>query len=117
MTRQIPEKKRNQLWWVAAILTILLILEIWLTSGSVTEEYASFIRPDGHYRVVVMRKKMWTAFMPGQASDAPGIVQLYDQRGVLLHEANIPMVQIVDHVDWEEKKLSIKLVADWELPD
>ncbi|MCX7112859.1 MAG: hypothetical protein NTX45_22620 [Proteobacteria bacterium] len=116
MNRQLFRIKIRWLWWVVATATILLTLGIWLTFNGMTEEYASFSRPDGHYRVVVLRKKMFMA-MPGQASDAPGIVQLYNQNGVMLHEVSIDMVQMVDHVDWEEKKLSIKLVADWELPD
>jgi hypothetical protein len=55
--------------------------------------------------------------MPGQASDAPGRVQLYDRHGKLLRETKVEMVQLVDHVDWTEKKVRIKLVAEWDLPD
>lgn len=110
-------QKQRRLRWITVAAFIFLILAMWWAFRATTEEYASFMRPDGHYRVVVIRKKQWTALMPGQTSDAPGVVQLYNQHGDLLHKTNIKMVQLVDHVDWNEKKLSIKLVAEWDLPD
>lgn len=81
------------------------------------EQYASYTRPDGRYHVLVMRKKSLFAAMPGQASDAPGVVRLYNQRGQLLQETDIAMVQLVENVHWESKHLSIKLIAEWDLPD
>ena len=97
---------------------ILLGLGIWVLSGYLLwGEYRSFVRPDGHYRVTVMRTLVWPALMPGQASDAPGIVQLYAQNGSLLQETQVEMVQLVDQVAWEDKRVHIKRVADWELPE
>ena len=55
--------------------------------------------------------------MPGQAGDAPGVVRLYDRQGRLLHETRVDMVQRVQKVEWTEKAVGIKLVADWSLPD
>lgn len=91
-------------WWVA-------FEYIW------PEEYASFMRPDGNYRVVVVRIPKWPALMPGQAGDAPGKVRLYDSEGRVLHETKVEMVQLVDHVDWMDRRVRIKLVGEWELPD
>ena len=105
---------------VAAVATlILLILMVWwiVSPRIMAEEYASFTRSDGNYRVVVLRIPVWPALMPGQAGDAPGVVRLYNRHGKLLRETKVEMVQLVDHVDWAEKRVQIKLVAEWELPD
>ena len=55
--------------------------------------------------------------MPGQAGDAPGRVMLYNRVGELLHETSVEMVQLVQKVEWTEKSVSIKLIAEWDLPN
>ena len=57
------------------------------------------------------------AMMPGQAADSPGVVRLCDQQGKLLRQTEVEMVQLVERVDWLDKKVNIKLLADWDLPD
>lgn len=89
----------------------------WLYPRLAAEEYATFERPDGKFRVVVLRVPQWLGTLPGQASDAPGIVRLYDEAGRLLNETRVDMVQLVDQVTWEENRVHIKLVADWKLPE
>ena len=74
----------------------------------------SFSRPDGAYRVVLLRKPL-PAAMPGQAGDAPGVVRLYDRAGRLLAQAHVEMVQLVEGVDWSDDKAAIKLVVEWDL--
>ena len=74
----------------------------------------SFSRPDGAYRVDLLRKPL-PAAMPGQAGDAPGVVRLYDRAGRLLAEAEADMVQLVEIVDWANDRASIRLVVDWDL--
>lgn len=109
---------KHQKLWLFILAALFVLLAWWLNYTHATlEEYASFTRPDGHYRVVVIRKKVLTALMPGQASDAPGEVWLYNQQGNVLYKTDIQMVQLVDHVDWQDKKAYIKLIADWDLPD
>lgn len=81
------------------------------------EEYRSFPSPDGRFRIVVLRTGTQTATMPGQAGDSPGVVRLYDRNDKLLQEISIEMVQLVDHVDWQSDRVTIKLIADWKLPD
>jgi len=78
------------------------------------ETVRTFSRPDGAYRVIVLRKPL-PAAMPGQAGDAPGVVRLYDGGGRLLAEADVEMVQLVEGVDWSNDKASIKLVVEWDL--
>ena len=84
------------------------------------EPYASFERPDHHYQVVVLRKGSgWPGGVgrPGQSGDAPGEVRLVDRSGHVLESSSVDMVQVVDNVDWQDKHVVIKLVADWPLPD
>jgi hypothetical protein len=55
--------------------------------------------------------------MPGQGGDAPGRVQLRNRGGEVLRQVDVEMVQLVDQVEWTDRKVWIKLVAEWELPD
>jgi hypothetical protein len=103
---------------LAALLCCVVI-----AAGAITyarlrpSEYATFTRPDGNYRVVVLRRTVWPAMLPGQSGDAPGTVQLQDRRGRVLHQVDVAMVQLVDQVEWSDRKVDIKLVAEWDLPD
>jgi hypothetical protein len=102
---------------VGAAICLIAAISWGIAPLILSKEYASFARSDGNYKVVVMRVPVWPALMPGQGGDAPGVVRLYDRQGKLLHETKVEMVQLVDHVEWTEKKVRIKLVAEWELPD
>jgi hypothetical protein len=84
-----------------------------------SEEYSTFTRPDGKYRVVVSKKTTFLNLKPtiGGSSDAPGVVRLYDQQGKLLQETKVDMVQQVETVEWPPKSVYIKLIAEWALPD
>jgi hypothetical protein len=116
--KSMLQHKRRFIFIIVGGLILLISSGIWMLSGYRSlEEYRSFARSDGHYRVTVMRTSVWPALMPGQASDAPGVVQLYDRNDNLLQEAKVEMVQFVDQVEWGNKSVHIKLVADWELPD
>lgn len=86
---------------------------------SMSNEYATFTRPDGKYRVVVSRRSGLPSLRLGMGSggDAPGVVRLYDQGGKMLQETKVDMVQLVENVEWEPNNVHIKLVADWALPD
>ena len=55
--------------------------------------------------------------MPGQSGDGPGYVRLYDNSGHVLAEKDVDMVQAADRISWEKKKVSIWLVAEWNLPE
>lgn len=80
------------------------------------EVYREFPSPDGRFKIVVRRKKIWPASMPGQASDAPGMVQLVAADGRVLQETKVDAVQQVEQVEWEPRRVRIKLVAEWDLP-
>ena len=98
------------------MLLALLAACLWFFGPWSERPYRSFPSPDGRYRIVVFRRSVFPGMMPGQASDAPGTVRLYDHQGEVLREARVEMVQLVDRVDWEPHEVTIGLVADWNLP-
>ena len=74
------------------------------------------VSPDGRYQIVVSRIPSRLA-MPGQGSDAPGVVQLREVRtGRVLRECEVEMVQLVGQVTWSATNVDVHLVAEWRLP-
>lgn len=101
------------------LATLFLTVPAWsLVSCSSTESiYRTIDSPDGNYKIVVSASPLFFSTMPGQGGDAPGYVRLYDKQGRLLQEKEIDMVQNIDQVHWADKKVYIKLFAEWELPN
>ena len=86
-------------------ITVLLAVGFNVYLGSQAEAYRSDNSPDGRFRVVVYRLPMPVA-MPGQSSDAPGFVRLYDQkRGRTPKQSSVRMVQLVDQLEWSSTNL------------
>lgn len=81
------------------------------------ERRATFVRPDGHYQLIVMRQRPLLSAMPGQAGDAPGEILIEDRSGVVLHRKMISMVQTIEAVEWGARTVSVKLQGEWPLPD
>jgi len=105
--------------WAHSKTLVLLVCAIGLFAAPISsaqdlEVMRTFSRPDGAYRVILLRKPM-PAAMPGQTGDAPGVVRLYDRAGRLLAQADVEMVQLVESIDWSNDKASIKLVVEWDL--
>jgi hypothetical protein len=102
----------------AALLVALGVTLAWVALPRAdATPYATFVRPDGKYRVVVRRAAVFPGLMPGQSGDAPGRVELWDAEGRLLQAKDVEMVQLVERVEWADRNAHIKLVADWQLPD
>jgi hypothetical protein len=80
------------------------------------EQYEVISSPDGRFQIIVFRRQIWPSAMPGQGSDASGIVRLYDKSGHLLDEAAIPMVQQMNDVVWSPDHVEVPLVFSWQLP-
>jgi hypothetical protein len=98
---------------VLALCVLTPLLWNWEHGG----EYRSFSSPDGRHKVVVVRSRTWFASMPGQSSDTPGWVEIYDlQREKLIARKRIEMVQMVDEVNWSATNVEIKFVGQWQLP-
>lgn len=82
--------------------------------------YRSWNSPDRQYVVKLYRSNIfaWIPAAPGGGLDAPGLVELVDERtGKVLRDTDLRMVQHLLYVSWtrDECQLSGKL-PDWKLP-
>lgn len=77
-------------------------------------QHAVYESPNKDYFIVIYRIPMEFS-MPGGASDAPGIVCLYNAKGEMLKEKKIEMIQLMEKPEWSDKNVSIKLFADWDI--
>ena len=111
--RLSPSRLRRRLPAGGALLAVVAVVVWFAFATPPLEPYATFVRPDGAYRVVVLRQPLRWAVFPGQAGDAPGVARLYDRQGRLLEETAIDMVQLVDRVEWSDNAVRIPLVAEW----
>ena len=103
---------------VTLILGSLMLLMVGCHSDpkARAEEYRSYLSPDQRFKLVVYRIPMATA-MPGAASDAPGLVRLYDTKtGRVLREKDVEMVQMISQFEWSSTNIFITSFADWRLP-
>jgi hypothetical protein len=71
--------------------------------------------PDGRFEIVVCRLPTRGA-LPGQSSDGPGVVRLQDSDGRVLKTAHVDMVQLMPDVEWSAARVTIPLIAEWDLP-
>lgn len=100
-----------------SLVIILIILVSSLFGCAKMEEYATFNSPNGKYKIVVMKKSSFFGKSPGQVGDSPGEVRLLNKNGDVLENKDVEMVQLVEKVEWTDKNVYIKMVADWELPE
>lgn len=110
-----PQTKKRVVLAAVAACALIAAFAIWQSAR--LEQYRVIESPDSRFRLVVYRRQMWLSTMPGQGSDAPGIVRLYDRSGHLLDEAEIPMVQRINDLEWSKDRVTVPLVFDWKLPD
>lgn len=104
------------------IVILLSVFSVALLSKSVRQfcfslEYQTFVSPDTDYSIKVYGYKTFFAVLPGGSGDRPGYVRLFNRNNEMLKEADVEMVQLVNHVEWSEHQVHIKFVADWELPE
>jgi len=102
---------------VLAGLAVIGVLLRPIVLRAAASEYKTSLSPDGKYKIVVYRLPDFSFRMPGQSGDAPGYVRLYDSSGRMLAEKDVDMVQAADRISWEKKRVSIWLVAEWNLPE
>ena len=99
--------------WIIVLAAALVAASL---IGCSENEYRRFESPRGDFRILVMRQGSFGAMMPGQSGDAPGVVRLVDREGHVLQEKAVSMVQLVDQVTWREDRVTIRGLADWQLP-
>jgi hypothetical protein len=115
----VTNNLRNASWCVVILVaTLVLVYALFRRhQRSQATEYLSYLSPDRRFKLVIYRLPMAFA-MPGQGSDAPGIVRLYDlKHGRLIQEQDVEMVQMIDQFEWSQTNLHIRLFADWKLPE
>ena len=105
------------IWKILLIIVVCSIGGCSMFGDLMKEKYAAFDSPDGKYQIVVMRDKELLGTAPGQAGDSPGEVRLVNKNGDILEQTDVEMVQLVENVEWTDKSVYIKLVADWTLPE
>ena len=64
-------------------------------------------RPYAHFPLIPMS-------MPGQGSDGPGYLEIFDPHGKSCGGVPLEMIQIGWDFQWETNKASIPLVAEWD---
>lgn len=81
-----------------------------------SDVYTTARSPDGRFLVEVRRCEMRYA-APGQGGDAPGIIRLVDlTNGKELKRKRIDIVSTFTGAEWSERRVSIPLLVDWDLP-
>jgi hypothetical protein len=104
----------RKLWLIVAACAAAIAVVVWLNPPA--QEYSRIASPDGNYRVIVYRYPQLLPVMPGQASDAPGRLDIYSRSGKLLHTEKIEMVQFARDLRWYSDAVSIPGAFRWELP-
>ena len=92
------------------------LLATYFLTDAFAEEVSRLDSPDGHYQLIVYRRPRLYA-MPGQGSDAPGYVVLIDNNGNVLQRREVEMVQLISKPRWTERRVRMKLLFDWPLPE
>lgn len=110
-------KKRKAGRLLAGFICVLILVtgSLYAARRAMASEYRTFQSPDGKYRIVVYDYPMLISSVGG-GGDAPGFVRLYDNRGRVLGEEDVEMVNQVDQIYWDKDKVDVKLVAEWRLP-
>lgn len=101
-----------------AIIITIATLSI-VTVGLLTLEapHSEFQSPDKKYRAVVRTKFISGLFpaMPGQGSDSPGSITLYDANtGKNLGKRKLDMLQRAHEIEWTDDGAKIKFVPEWK---
>ena len=104
---------RHLVLW--SVVTAVLVAASLLYFYPRPEQYRSFQSPTGNYQIVLYRYPQRLSTMPGQGSDAPGLARLYDHTGKMLYQVDVPMVSIVDRVEWGPDSVTVPGLFDWRL--
>lgn len=96
-------------------LLFVLATGLFVLFKPAVEDYRSDRSPSGDYLIVVQRYRPRFSAMPGQGADAPGTMRLYNRQGHLLHEADLPMVSLADHIEWGAGYVAVPGLLQWQL--
>lgn len=84
--------------------------------NSCPEIYMRESSPDGRYEIVVCRFPQRGAMMPGQSSDAPGVIQLRRRdTDAVVYSTPIEAVAAMPLITWNGDTVSLPTFVDWPL--
>jgi len=114
MRHAISRQRRN------ILLGLLLISALAVTVSLFRLEvyHSERMSPDGRYRAVAYKRWVFGLFamMPGQGSDAPGSITLYNARtNANLGRRPVDMVSFINDIRWRDHQARIPAVASWQL--
>lgn len=81
--------------------------------------HGRFPSPDGQFEVRALaypRRWPFGGFPRSSSGDGPGLVCLYEGRGIRIACVGVEMVGAVDRVRWTERSVEVLLVIEWALP-
>ena len=113
--RHIGSPRRKRL-----LLSLLLLSALAATVSLFRLEvyHSERMSPDGRYRAVAHKRWVFGLFavMPGQGSDAPGSITLYNAHtNANLGRRPVEMVSFINDIRWRKDQARIPAVASWQL--
>lgn len=105
---------------ISVVILIVIGAYVYFT-GTSGEIYRKIYSPDGQYSVYALKYRygQYIPVFPGQGSDAPGKIYLYDEvEKKVLASGHIPMVWMLGDIEWSEDRAYFKgdSEIDWRLP-
>lgn len=101
---------------VLLFVSYILVLRQPIMNYCCAYEYQHFNSPDKKYSVVVYSTTQFFA-MPGSSGDASGFAQLINDKGEIIYEIDVDMVQQIENesIYWSKDEVYIKHYATWKL--
>jgi len=101
---------------VLLFTSYILVLRQPLMNYCCASEYRYFTSPDKKYSIVVYSTPQFFA-MPGSAGDATGFAQLINDKGEIIQEIDVDMVQQIenDFIHWSKDEVYIQQYVTWKL--
>jgi hypothetical protein len=118
--RSAEMKFKTGLFPKVFVAAVLVGFVLFLVLYRKKTEYRTYQSPDQRFKVAVYLYHQYGMTMPGQSSDAPGVVFVVDNaNGRILGKKQIEMVQMVNvnEIEWSPTNVYIKLIGDWKLPE
>ncbi|MEL6128324.1 MAG: hypothetical protein AAFR24_00540 [Cyanobacteria bacterium J06627_3] len=79
-------------------------------------EYTRLADPAGEYEAVVTYSKIhhFMPGMPGQGSDRPGTISVYDRKGNFYGSGSLNFIRDGYEIEWTENGASLPFVGEWD---
>ena len=108
--------KSPKLKWFAVVIAITLAaLAAFVGAAPEPKVWARYPEPSGALAVVIYKLPLRFA-MPGSAGDASANIQLEGAKGGIFERTKVESLQLVTEPEWENDRVHMKLVFDWQLP-